>query len=345
MGKGGGLDEADMQHDVSCPAFNLFAQFSIDAISAMRETITWTPFQCEVPEHHPVCWLYDAEALGAHQLPLGPKDVIPGKNAFLVDSVRCEELLGCIRDMVMDCTCKQAADVVPVRTPATDDSAAAVPELIPELDQAIPTLNDHVQALGRRVRQCLSVTERGLSHLRRGDLTRPSLTEAGFKAAILVALVGGMPDVVIYSEHTVDGGYVDLLVVDSVNTVAILYEIKYVACTFIQETGWTPHLSFKNMFAKCDAMTARLSHMDWDEVSKLHYRSSKTRAYHPFSDLAREAYVQALQYMEVIRRGGIGFHHEGPPIMKLGVSNIIGVSTRVFDSKNLVVPDAGAGAS
>ena len=361
-----------MQHQEGCPAFHLFGTFTVDDIADMRKSVVWhDATTCHVPKIHPACWLFDMQSLESGFAPLGSKDVIPGKDVYIMDRMKCEELLGTIRHLVMQCTCgntsasvtsKQIGSALPPEhtgspskngggeeasgmggsaAAAASSVAATIPQppvypvVSGDTDSDTATLDEHIRTLGSRVRRCLGDVERGLSHLRRGDLTNPSLTEAGFKAAILVALATGMPDVTIHSEFVVEGGYVDLIVVDTVHMVAILYELKYVPCSFIQETGWSPKLPFREVFAKCDQMTQRLGSMSWPQVSALHYRSPKTKRYETFASLARDAFVQALRYKDALMNGGIRLRHDGNLVLRLGVSNIIGVSTRAFDSQEL----------
>lgn len=271
-----------------------------------------------VSRTHPVCIYIDAERLERNCSALAARDLDAKQDAFLVHNADFDTAFARLKGILAKCTCDRPVTAVKIDGEKINIARDAATQL-----------------LAGRVRVCIATAERGLMHMRRGDLDAPSVTEAGFKAVLMTAIAIIEPDLVMHSEYPVEGRYVDLIVIDPKELVAVVLELKYVRMCYMTNADWNPRDTFHRRFSKYDTLASRLGPMQWQEVAALKYRDPKTKQHVPIITVAQSASRQVSEYAILLRDGALPLIHEGQRISNLGYTTVIGVATRCFMSPSI----------
>lgn len=233
------------------------------------------------------------------------------------------------------------ADEADEHVPAAADAGAAVAAPAANgADNDAPPMDE----LRARVARACAVLRASMALMKCGDIVGDGggLTEAGLKLGFLVAL-GPTPGVRVESELPAgainDKGNrrrMDVVLVDENAPCALVVELKYVRCGFMQLANYNKCDASELRYAKLTRAVRTLSGMPWVDMEKQGFLNpillerTNGRPHVFLREVAKNARSQAAGYVASVTGNGQPILVGGERVLDVGHCTVIGVATRCF---------------
>lgn len=214
--------------------------------------------------------------------------------------------------------------------PADDNDNVPNEDKVAFPDYVLKDLMGHVRAACETVNDTMSL-------LRSDDLDgKDGLNEAGFKLAFLVAL-GEIPEVLVQSER--DAGDLmraDVTLIDYARLIALVVELKYVRCGFLQLAHHRNHDGFPVRHFKLNTTATHVADMQWRCAKKELFLSPelfpppRRRRMVTVQTVADKAREQAAGYARRFSDGEHQIMCGGKGVRVVGSCTVIGVASACF---------------